>query len=300
MSAPDNHDDGFPVTNEHIARWEREACEHDAHATSLLAEAGRQRGEAARKRALATMGRDLQALSRAPVEELPTQLMAPNGSTSATWSGRPPLVMRTSGRGRPHEGSWGEAVSRWIYAAPRGLSAADLRERIAADETFSARIAVSDKGYYHALARLKASETITLHKGRYYSPQALADHLAAVERGEAADEPVSVERPSPMGEAILDLVAANRDGVTGPQIVSALVTDEQFASLRKYNTGAYNVIARLESRQQIVRKEGVCRPGPKMPLRDPQSRWSIALASDATVCVSSDEGATHDQQEEAV
>jgi len=261
MSPPSDHGSRFSVSSDDIVRWEEEARMEDAKAAEATQRAAllRLRAQKTRELEALIMGEPARGLESAPPQPPPEVPEAPAPTAPATAAYR--------------KGSWREALRNWVYASAAGLSASELRQLINADPHYGPKFAESDKGYYHALTRLKGDSVITLHGGRYYSPKAFADHVAAVERGEVKDAPAQVYRSSAMGDAILDLIQA-RPGISGGEIVKVLRSDEEFADSLKYNSGAYNVLARLVKRGQAANIEGGYAPGPKMPARDPASKWS--------------------------
>lgn len=252
---------GVLLTDADLAAWQAAVRHYEAQIDVLRAktEAARQRIDLALK-LKALMGEHLDAGAETPTKPEPqTPPVAP-------------VFREIPG------GSWISTVRSWIYESPTGLTATELRQRIQANPDFAARFAQSDKGYYHAVNRLQKMGHVTRHKGVYYSPAAYADHMKRVETGEIEDLVRDEASPgySPMGEAVLDLVAA-KPGITGPEIIGMLRTDPEFAdALAKHNTGGYNAIARLSRRGLIVRDEGKCYPGPNMTDRDPNSRWLSA------------------------
>lgn len=283
MSALGDPMSQFSISSEDIARWEEEARHEDTRAKSLASQAAESTEKAALLRFKAQKARELAALILGDVN---APIPAAPGPT--TESQREP-----SREGAYRKGSWRDGLRNWIYASPTGLSSADLREIINADVDFGPKFAESDKGYYHALSHLKAEKVIVQDNGRYYSPKAFADHLAAVARGEVKDAPRRNYRYSPMAEAILDLIRA-RPGIAGGEIVKVLRANEEFAeSLRLYNSGVYNVLARLEGRQQVRREDGGYTPGPQMPARDPRSKWSRIGAELAGATANTQQGEFH-------
>lgn len=213
------------------------------------------------------------ALARALLSDTPTLPAAPSQALPVAPDAPPPQRNALQ-----RKGTWAFALRRWIYSAPAGMTSAELRAAVDTDPIYSARLAESEKGYYHALSRLRAAGVIVQHKGRHYSPAAYKDHLDRVAAGEATDEPVTAYSHSPMGEAILDIVASS-PGIKGAEIVRRLRSDPEFdAALTPHKTGAFNVIARLARRRLLQRDGGHCSPGPEMPPRDPASKWLMVNA----------------------
>lgn len=171
---------------------------------------------------------------------------------------------------------WVDAVRTWIHSASLGIGYPRLRAMMEKTPGFEDRFRQSEKGYYRAIGALSDRGEIVKYNGRLYSPEALAAYKEKVSRGELQDERPVAGAYSPMGEAILDIVFRHaKDGILGKDILIDLRRDPEFnATLTPHNSGAYNIIARLVKRRQIIRREdGLCFPGPKFPPRDPHSRW---------------------------
>lgn len=267
------------LTGDQLERWEAEARHHEARADALEADARGYRERADKLRTAVQMARNLAALledSQSPTDVAVEGLSSPAPTAhlsspllpSGTYSGYlspPPL----------RKGTWPEVLRDWIYSRADGLSSIELKRLIHNSPEWSAKYKESNKGYYHAISRLAERGIIVKHRDRYFAPKLLHDYVARVRRGEAPD--IQPARPassrSPMGEAVLDIVHAN-PGILGKEIVARLRSDSEFnASLSTRDSGAYNVIARLERRGQIARRGSACFPGPAMPPRDPRSRW---------------------------
>jgi len=186
-----------------------------------------------------------------------------------------PMDSRTS--------TWVEVVKHLTYAAPLGLTYAELRERVQADPVLAQRFAESEKGYYNALTRLATRHEIIKEDGRVFSPGARRTFLEEVAAGRIDGSPPVVGAYSPMGEAILDIVYA-RPGILSKDILRELRVDPEFhATLTPHTSGAYNIIARLVRRKQIIRREdGQCFPGPKMTQRDRSSKWISGRSESAS------------------
>lgn len=117
----------------------------------------------------------------------------------------------------------------------------------------------STKGFYHAISRLQQRGALAKHRGWLFKKSDFVEFQKQVAAGitrELDDISFGPERPSPMGEAIKKFVASRPEGVTSPEVIAFLKTDDRFAkSLIKNSSGGYNVIARLQQRGEI-RKEG--------------------------------------------
>lgn len=176
----------------------------------------------------------------------------------------------------PADVKWIDAIRTWISAAPLGVTHPELRAQIDAHPALSTRFTQSDKGYYGSIARLAAKREIIKHNGRLFTPDAFERFKGEVAAGKVEDEPPVTTAHSPMGEAILDIVGRSAPGgILGKDIINELRRDPEFnAALTPHHTGAYNIIARLVKRNQILRRDdGLCLPGIKFPPRSPVSRW---------------------------
>jgi hypothetical protein len=172
--------------------------------------------------------------------------------------------------------TWVQAVTAWVASAPTGLTHAELKNQMLQSD-FGPKFRVSEKGYYNALSRLQNRQKIKKHGNRLYTAEALEDYLRGVEQGRILERPEAlVGAHSPMGEAVLDIVHRNRfQGIKSPDIVAELKNDVEFrASLTPHQTGAFNIIARLVRRKQIIRNaDGQCFPGPLIGDRNKDSKW---------------------------
>lgn len=163
------------------------------------------------------------------------------------------------------ESTWAGTVLDIVKPAEMGLTYAEVREAVLAS-SLAPKLRRSDKGYHNAIGRLARSGILMREHGRLFTPEAYERFKAAVAAGEMS---AVVPQPfvhSPMGEAILRVVQ-DRPGIIGKAIIGELRKDAEFnATLTPHETGAYNIIARLVKRRQIVRRDdGGCVPGPDFP-----------------------------------
>jgi len=163
------------------------------------------------------------------------------------------------------EGTWASTVFNIVKPAEIGLTYAEVREATLRSP-LGPKLRKSDKGYHNAIGRLARSGLLIREHGRLFTPEAHDRFKAAVVAGEVS---AVVPQPfvhSPMGEAILRIVH-DRPGIIGKAIIGELRHDPEFnATLTPHETGAYNIIARLVKRRQIVRRDdGGCVPGPEFP-----------------------------------
>lgn len=243
----------FSISSDDIVRWEEEARDEDSRAAAKIAEAAAHTQRGVQLRLQAAKARELVALI--------------TGAPPPAEVRHDAIARRNPKAYRP--GSWREWVKDRVYGHPDGITSAQLRELIQSDPDFLPKFVESDKGYYNAVFRLKGDGVITLEDGRYYSPEAWLNKLAAF--GEGKDR-TPAYRSSPLGDAILDLVYAC-PGIAGGEVVKALREDEEFAASVRYNSAVYNVLARLAGREQVVNAGNGYTPGPKMPARNPDSKW---------------------------
>jgi hypothetical protein len=175
----------------------------------------------------------------------------------------PRRARRRKASGEP---TWADIVMEGVQPAPLGLTYAEMRN-FAASSDLGSRLAQSDKGYHNAISRLAKDELIVRDHGRVFTPEAYQRFLKAVEAGEASTTVPQPMAYSPMGEAILQIVAAHPGELNGKGVISELRKDsEHNATLTPHETGAYNIIARLVRRGQIVRRDdGLISPGKNFP-----------------------------------
>ena len=155
-------------------------------------------------------------------------------------------------------GSWPEELARIFDELKRPLTYERLKEE-AEQGHLKYEYAKSDKGFYHAVARLQQRGYLTKYKGWLFRTSDLKAHMADVEAGKVADVKdltMGTARPSPMGDAVQELLKARPQGALGGEILAYLKADVRFAeALGRNATGSYNVLARLVSRGEI-RKDG--------------------------------------------
>ncbi|MGQ3039853.1 MAG: hypothetical protein ACT6TH_07140 [Brevundimonas sp.] len=245
-----------------VTRWEAELRAIDARRTQVIEKLS------AAQRLLEVMGDEIIPAARAhsipeEVSHSGTQLMIPE-------VGSRPVEVRSDAK-------WVDLVRQWVGAAFDGLSYAELRALIDKHPAIADRFALSDKGYYNALSRLVNRGELVRHNGRLFSAEAFERYRRKVATGVIADLPAPMPSAhSPMGEAVMDIVWASREsGIVGKDVIATLRTDPEFnASLTPHTSGAYNVIARLTKRAQLIRRDdGLIFPGTRMAPRSPDSKW---------------------------
>lgn len=178
---------------------------------------------------------------------------------------------------------WRDAIMTWLRAAPLGLTYAELRNLI--DQSpLRQRFIESEKGYYNAISRLAGHGEIVKHNGRLFTPSSFKAFKEAVDKGQIDDDkPVPTSAYSPMGEAILQIVR-DQPGIVGKDVIAELRKDPEFnATLTPHSTGAYNIIARLVKRHQLIRRDdGQIYPGTKFPKELGAPNGSTASAPKVT------------------
>lgn len=193
----------------------------------------------------------------APVDELASDANAFNLTPP---DGKPLRRRKRQGLG------FKDVILEAVASAEMGLSYAELRSAVLASP-LGPKLIESDKGYHNALSRLAQAEDVIRDHGRVFTPEAFPRFMAAVERGEASTTVSQPMAHSPMGEAIVKIVGAGPGRYNGKAIIGELRKDPEFnASLTPHETGAYNIIARLVRRGQIVRRDdGLILPGRNFP-----------------------------------
>jgi hypothetical protein len=162
--------------------------------------------------------------------------------------------------------TWSDVVLEGVSAADLGLTYAEMRD-FASESSLGKKLEQSDKGYHNAIGRLARSGEIVRQHGRLFTPDAYKRFLEAVDRGEATTTVAQPMAYSPMGEAILNIVAAHPGELNGKLVITELRRDpEHNATLTPHETGAYNIIARLVRRKHLARRDdGTLLPGPSFP-----------------------------------
>lgn len=164
------------------------------------------------------------------------------------------------GKKRELRGLWAPQVLKLLRAGPyESLTSAELRRAVEAGPLGDA-LKVSDKGYYHAVRRLALRGSIAKSHGRIFTINGLKRYKSDVASGRQSVEfgpPTVNARQSPMADAIVAFVGKSKHGVFAGHVVDHLLTDERFAgSVGRNRSAAYNVLARLVSRGQLVRIGG--------------------------------------------
>lgn len=147
-----------------------------------------------------------------------------------------------------------EVVRTAVIEAGR-ITSADLRKAVE-DSALGSKLAESDKGFYHALARLSERGTIKRHRGWYFSAKAFHEHEEAMKAGAPDVEEVGAVKKSPMAEEIASFVSL-MGRAKSSEILAHLLSRPEFRETLTANpTGAYNVMSRMVSRGELIKTEG--------------------------------------------
>jgi len=152
--------------------------------------------------------------------------------------------------------TWPDELTRIFNESQRPLTFSDLKDQVARGR-LADDFQRSDKGFYHAISRLQERGFLRKHRGWLFRVSDFDDHMRKVQVGERDDvEEDAVSRPSQMGDEIVDFLSKRPEGATNAQIIDHLMKDGRFVgTLTKNKSGAYNVIARMMRRGDLL-KEG--------------------------------------------
>lgn len=177
----------------------------------------------------------------------------------------PKVVANPRRRRSQFQPVWADVILKAVQSSEMGLTYAEMR-KYAIGSVLGEKLKSSDKGYHNAIGRLARDGSIIRQYGRLFNKSAYERFQAAVDAGTVSRVVAMPFVHSPMGEAILKIVNAN-PGIIGKEIIGKLREDVEFnATLTPHETGAYNIIARLVKRRQIVRRDdGGCIAGPDFP-----------------------------------
>ena len=162
------------------------------------------------------------------------------------------------------------AAVRSMIVSEGKITRAHLRERLL-DEAVGERLRKSDKGFYHATSRLAQSGEVVRHNGWLFSREAFNEFKSKLNAGEVVDEPAPSSTRSPVADEVRRFIAENR-GVQSKDIIAHLSTKPEFnEAIARNSTSAYNVISRLVTRKEILKRDGKFYPpeaGAEEPLPD--------------------------------
>lgn len=189
------------------------------------------------------------AASEKPEIHEPHEIQAPSAPEATNH-----LPLRT----RLDDGSyvtWMGEISRIVSEREGPVSYDEIKEAILSGP-LAAKMEASDKGFYGAIAKLVSRDALVKKSGYLFSPQAYAkfvqsgeiENLAKIVRERIG----AAKRGGPLASAVLEVVRAHPTGVIGNEVIAELLKNPSFSeSIRKNNTGAYNVLTRLISHGQI-------------------------------------------------
>lgn len=253
---------GVLLTTDLIRRWESDIARIDGEIEDRIKTRGSIEKKLAAARTLLEMadGDEFQIEPETAVAAGAVAEMEPLQEESPLTVKAPEHQRRISGKL-----TWTDIVEGIVAEGEMGLTYAEVRAK-AVDSQMGDRLKVSDKGYHNAIGRLARSGTIIRQHGRLFTPTAFKKFMQAVDAGETSTTVAMPFAHSPMGEAILKIVW-EQPGKIGKDIIVELRKDVEFnATLTPHETGAYNIIARLVKRRQIIRRDdGGIIPGPDFP-----------------------------------
>ena len=264
---------GVLLTMDDVRRWKSELREIGANMEKLQARAD----DLTRKLSAAALFLDVRAVS----DDAPDQVPAVAEEEDALKDeAQGATLVRVRRRRRISVGlTWAEVVKRAVEGAEIGMTYAEMR-KFAASSELGPKLEMSDKGYHNAIGRLARDGVIVREHGRLFTHKAYQRFMKEVAEGRQSTVVPMPLAHSPMGEAILKIVQA-QPGITGKATIAELRKNPEFnATLTPHQTGAYNIIARLAKRRQIVRRDdGGIIPGPDFPkdLLGPMSDGNGAL-----------------------
>jgi hypothetical protein len=144
-----------------------------------------------------------------------------------------------------------KAVMAIVSRAEDGASYDDIREAIL-QSPLAKRFQKSDKGFYHALRRLKNSGDLVDYHTYVFTPDNLKSFLKKVAAGLKEDKAADRGRATIMMDLILDVIARN-PGIIAKEVIALIrKQDGELDDRLSNNDGsAYNAIARFKKRGVI-------------------------------------------------
>ena len=144
-----------------------------------------------------------------------------------------------------------KAVMAVVERAEDGASYVEIREALL-QSPLAKRLQKSDKGFYHALRRLKISGELVDRGGFVFTPQNLRIFLKKVEAGLKDDRAIDRSRSTTMMDLIMEIVAKN-PGVAAKDVIQDIrkQSAELDAKLSSNDGSAYNAIARFKKRGEL-------------------------------------------------
>lgn len=139
-----------------------------------------------------------------------------------------------------------KAVMAIAERSEDGASYDDIREAIL-QSPLAKRFQKSDKGFYHALRRLKNAGELVDHGGYVFTPNNLKSFLKKVAAGLKEDKIPDRTRSTEMMSLILEAVAKN-PGIVAKEVIAIIRSQSSELDVRLSNNdgSAYNAIARFK------------------------------------------------------
>ncbi|MFB0873320.1 MULTISPECIES: hypothetical protein [unclassified Sphingobium] len=274
------------LTVDDVRHWKARLARIDGEINALQSE----KEDFSRKLAAAALFLDVDAV--VPGESEATEAESPPIGAEEQPKAEPaasaPVQRKRRNYGRL---TWRDVILAAVEPAEMGLTYAELRAAVRESE-LGPQLEASEKGYHNAISRCARDEEVVRDHGRVFTPAAFKRFMAAVEAGEVSTTVPQPMAYSPMGEAILDIVAARPGQLNGKGIIGELRKDTEFnATLTPHETSAYNIIARLVRRGQIVRRDdGTILPGRNFPQDRIQSDANSNEAPNGNVAGASQAG----------
>jgi hypothetical protein len=169
---------------------------------------------------------------------------------------KPPKAPKTSKIYKSHgEGTtWTATIQGILDNAGRGLTYEELRAEVMKTQ-LGEKLKRTDKSFYGAIGKLAGSHLVR-HKGRLFANAAYEQFMKDVAAGKAVDKPAPLAgHKSPMTDAVLEFLKTRAFGAISGEIVRELKKNPEFVpTLEKNKTHIYNILARLKSRDEIIKK----------------------------------------------
>lgn len=231
------------LTYEQVAAWHQRMALIDEEIAHLKTE------QSDLQKKLAALAVIFGDIPTKPLHQLPPIPLAPVATPDLmTEAPEPPFELRSQ------RDTWQVELLSIFQSKKSPLSYEALKAEVEAGH-LKGELAKSEKGFYHATARLQKRGVIAKYKGGLMLTTALREHLDLVQKGLKPDFPeIKISRPSPMADAIKLFLSIRPQGATGAEIIAHLKGDSRFSeTLTKNNTGGYNVISRLLDRSEVVK-----------------------------------------------
>jgi hypothetical protein len=244
-----NADTAFP-TLKNIEEWEKECVRIDADITGL-----RQRKVALQS--LIEGAKGLLPGDHEPTKKPANQRIKKVKRIAKRVARKPPKVEkeRKTYKERGGSGTWTGTIRGILEKVGGGLTYEELRAEVMKTD-LGEKLQQNDKSFYGAIARLADGEHLVRHKGRVFASAAYEQFMKDVAAGKAADTtaPLAAHK-SPMTDAVRAFLKTREYGAVSGEIVSELKKNPEFVpTLERNKTHIYNILARLKSRDEIIKK----------------------------------------------